>query len=46
MPDPNGFRGPVMVRRAGAKEWSEVPLTHSDSVARGIGVADMAYGLV
>jgi predicted dehydrogenase len=46
VPDPNTFRGPVKVRRAGAQEWSEVPLTHSDAVSRGIGVADMAYGLV
>ena len=46
VPDPNTFRGPVQVRRAGAKEWSDVPLTHSDTVARGIGVADMAYALV
>ena len=46
VPDPNGFRGPVLVRRANAKEWSEVPLTHSDEVSRGIGVADMAYGIV
>jgi predicted dehydrogenase len=46
VPDPNTFRGPVSVRRAGAKEWKEVPLTHSDAVSRGIGVADMAYALV
>jgi hypothetical protein len=35
-----------MVRRAGAKEWSEVPHTHSVDVSRGMGVADMAYALV
>ena len=46
VPDPNTFRGPVLLRRAGVKEWSEIPLTHSDAVGRGIGVADMAYGLV
>ncbi len=45
VPDPNTFGGPVMVRRAGEKDWSEIPLTHSDKVARGIGVADMAYAL-
>jgi predicted dehydrogenase len=45
VPDPNHFTGPVMVRRAGAKEWSNVPLTHSDTIGRGIGVADMAYAL-
>ncbi len=46
VPDPNIFGGPVKVRRAGASEWSDVPLTHSDKVGRGIGVADLAYGLV
>lgn len=46
VPDPNTFRGPVKVRRAGDDEWREVPLTHSDTVSRGIGVADMAYALV
>ncbi len=45
VPDPNTFKGPVKVRRAGAQEWSDVPLTHSDQVMRGIGVADMAYAL-
>ena len=30
VPDPNTFGGPVKVRRAGAQEWSTVPLTHSD----------------
>ncbi len=42
VPDPNTFRGPVLLRRAGAEDWSEIPLTHSDGVERGIGVADMA----
>ena len=46
IPDPNGFRGPVRVRRPGAEDWSEMPLTHSPDVSRGIGVADMAYALV
>lgn len=45
VPDPNTFRGPVKVRRAGADDWSEIPLTHSSEVGRGIGVADMAYAL-
>jgi predicted dehydrogenase len=46
VPDPNTFGGPVLVRRADAKEWREVPHTHSTEVGRGIGVADMAYGLL
>ena len=46
VPDPNTFGGPVRVRRAGAQEWSEAPLTHGYTEnMRGIGVADMAYGL-
>jgi len=45
VPDPNIFGGPVRLRRAGEKEWQEVPLTHSAEVGRGIGVADMAYAL-
>lgn len=45
-PDPNTFGGPVRVRRAGAPEWSELPLTHGYTEnMRGIGVADMAYAL-
>ncbi len=46
VPDPNGFGGPVLLRRAGAEAWSEIPLTHSPDVSRGIGVADMACALV
>jgi predicted dehydrogenase len=46
VPDPNGFTGPVLVRKPGEKEWTEMPLTHSDQVGRGIGVADMAYALL
>lgn len=45
VPDPNIFGGHVLLRRVEAKEWSEVPLTHSAAVGRGIGVADMAYGI-
>lgn len=46
VPDPNTFGGPVFVRRAGASEWSQVPLTHGFAEnSRGIGVADMAYAL-
>ncbi|MBA3943298.1 MAG: Gfo/Idh/MocA family oxidoreductase [Herpetosiphonaceae bacterium] len=46
VPDPNTFDGPVRLRKAGATEWSDVPLTHGHTEnSRGIGVADMAYGL-
>jgi predicted dehydrogenase len=42
VPNPNTFRGPVLLKRADDEEWSEVPLAFSDEVSRGIGVADMA----
>jgi predicted dehydrogenase len=45
VPDPNTFRGPVYIKRAGAKDWSEIPLSHTDDVERGMGVADMAYAI-
>lgn len=46
VPDPNTFRGPVRIRRAGATEWSDLPLTHGYTEnSRGLGVADLAYAL-
>lgn len=46
VPDPNGFGGPVRIRRAGAADWSEVPLTHGYAKqSRGVGVADMAFAI-
>lgn len=46
VPDPNTFRGPVCVRRAGADEWSEMPLSHSYAdQSRSVGVADMAHAI-
>ena len=44
--DPNFFSGRVLIRRAGADEWREMPLTHSSEAGRGIGVADMAHAIV
>lgn len=46
VPDPNRFDGQVLVKRAGASAWAEIPLTHSTEISRGTGVADMAYSLV
>lgn len=45
VPDPNGFGGPVRVKRVGG-DWVDMPLSHgyADN-SRGIGVADMAYAL-
>ncbi|MEA3337384.1 MAG: Gfo/Idh/MocA family oxidoreductase [Chloroflexota bacterium] len=45
VPDPNQFGGQVLVRRAGADDWSEIPLTHSAEVGRGIGVAELANAI-
>lgn len=46
VPDPNTFKGPVKVLRKEKRgEWIPMPLTHSEEVMRGIGVADMAYAL-
>ncbi len=46
VPDPNTFGGPVRIRRAGEKEWSEVPLTHGYTEnSRGLGAADMAQAI-
>ena len=46
VPDPNTFGGPVYIRQAGAREWSEVPLTHGFTKnIRGIGVADMVNAI-
>jgi predicted dehydrogenase len=45
VPDPNTFGGPVRVWQVNDGEWREVAATHATTVSRGIGVADMAYGL-
>jgi predicted dehydrogenase len=46
LPDPNTFGGPVRIRRAGSKEWSEVPLAYGYAKnSRGLGLADMAAAM-
>jgi predicted dehydrogenase len=45
VPDPNTFGGPVRVWQVKDGEWRDVATTHDTSVSRGIGVADMAYGV-
>jgi predicted dehydrogenase len=43
LPDPNTFGGPVRVRLAGERSWSEVQIAHGYTEnSRGLGVADMA----
>jgi len=47
VPDPNTFGGPVLFQRAGAREWTELPLLYGNSDnARGIGAADMAEAIL
>ncbi len=45
VPDPNTFGGSILLRRWDENTWHEVPHTHSTEVGRGIGAADMAYGI-
>ena len=46
VPDPNTFGGPVRLWRAGADEWTDMPLTHNHSEnSRGIGLIDLARAL-
>jgi predicted dehydrogenase len=46
VPDPNTFGGPVRLRKAGEREWTEIPLTHGNAQnSRGIGVAEMARAM-
>lgn len=46
VPDPNTFGGPVRIVRAGSDEMKDIPLTHGYAEqSRGLGVADMAYGI-
>ena len=46
VPDPNTFGGPVRIRRMESDEWREVPFSHGyTEQSRGLGVADMAYGI-
>ncbi len=43
VPDPNTFGKSIRLRRAGSKEWTEIPYSHIyHENSRGIGVADMA----
>lgn len=45
-PDPNGFGGPVLLKRKGAKEWEDAAIEHRwVENSRGIGVAEMAEAM-
>jgi len=46
VPDPNGFGGPVRVRKAGDKTWREVAITRPYAESfRGMGVAELASAM-
>lgn len=45
-PDPNTFGGEVKLWTTSKKEWTPVPLTHDDKTGRGMGLADMAAGIL
>jgi predicted dehydrogenase len=46
VPDPNEFCGPVRLRRAGAQDWADLPLSHGYlENSRGLGLADMAQAI-
>ncbi|MCI0709886.1 MAG: Gfo/Idh/MocA family oxidoreductase [Chloroflexi bacterium] len=45
VPDPNTFKGPVRLWRLDNPQWVDVSLSHSDTVLRGIGVADMVHAI-
>ena len=45
VPDPNGFDGPVHVRKMGEDEWTELPHTFVEGYGRAVGLADMATAI-
>jgi predicted dehydrogenase len=45
VPDPNGFDGPVHVRRKSDKDWVEMPHQFVAGYGRSVGLADMAQAV-
>lgn len=46
LPDPNHFKGPVLLNKRGEYDWNEVPLEFGYSEnSRGLGLADMAVAI-
>jgi predicted dehydrogenase len=43
VPDPNTFGGEVKLWTTSKPEWQTIPLTHSDAIGRGVGIADLAF---
>jgi predicted dehydrogenase len=45
VPDPNGFDGPVHLRREGEADWKEVPHAFLNGYGRAVGLADMCTAI-
>jgi predicted dehydrogenase len=45
VPDPNGFDGPVHLRRVGDADWREAPPAFVTGYGRAVGLADMAQAI-
>ena len=45
VPDPNLFGGEVSAIKGGARDWVDIPPSHTTNIGRGAGVADMAYAI-
>jgi predicted dehydrogenase len=45
VPDPNGFDGPIHLRRKSDKDWVEMPHQFVAGYGRSVGLADMAQAL-
>jgi predicted dehydrogenase len=43
VPDPNGFGGEVKLWTTKNREWETIPLTHTEKIGRGTGLADLAF---
>jgi predicted dehydrogenase len=43
VPDPNGFDGPVALRKNGDEDWTDMPHAFVKGYGRAVGLADMAY---
>lgn len=46
VPDPNGFGGEVQLWKASTRQWESVELLEGADYLRGVGVADMARGIM
>jgi predicted dehydrogenase len=45
VPDPNGFDGPVSIRKMDDEDWKEVPHAFVKGYGRAVGLADMACAI-